>query len=105
VEIIETPIFTEKIIATLCDGEYRLLQGELVGNPEAGKLIPGCHGLRKLRWSIPGKGKRGGIRVIYYWHLAGESIYRLYVFKKNEQEDLTKKQQAALSAYVRRGVL
>lgn len=66
VEIIETHIFTKKIKAILSDDEYRKLQWELAINPEAGPLIPGCRGLRKLRWAIPGKGKRGGLRVIYY---------------------------------------
>ena len=62
--IIETPIFTRRIQAILADDEYRLLQAQLVRKPDAGKIIPGSGGLRKLRWSAGGHGKRGGIRVI-----------------------------------------
>jgi len=64
--IIETHIFTRKLKALLTDDEYRKLQNELVLRPDAGKIIPGSGGLRKLRWAGSGRGKRGGVRVIYY---------------------------------------
>ena len=104
-EIIETHIFTKKIKAILSDDEYRKLQWELVINPEAGPLIPGCRGLRKLRWSIPGKGKRGGLRVIYYWYTQDEKIYMLLPYKKSEQEDLTREQLKILIEFVKDGVI
>jgi len=63
---IETPIFTRRTQSILEDDEYRLLQAQLIQKPDAGKIIPGSGGLRKLRWSASGHGKRGGIRVIYY---------------------------------------
>jgi mRNA-degrading endonuclease RelE of RelBE toxin-antitoxin system len=63
---IETPTFTRRIQQVLSDDEYRLLQQELTERPEGGKIIPGSGGLRKIRWGLPGSGKRGGIRVIYY---------------------------------------
>ena len=63
--IIETAIFTRRIQSILTDDEYRFLQAQLVQKPDAGKIIPGSGGLRKLRWSADGHGKRGGIRVIY----------------------------------------
>jgi len=65
--IIETPIFTKRVKALLSDEEYRLLQNELVARPDAGKIIPESGGLRKIRWSGSGRGKRGGTRLIYYW--------------------------------------
>ena len=63
--IIETPIFTRKLKTLLLDDEYRKLQHELVLRPEAGDIIPGSGGVRKIRWAGSGRGKRGGVRVIY----------------------------------------
>lgn len=64
--ITETPICSKQLLATLSDDEYRELQRDLLGHPEAGKVIPGSGGLRKLRWAFDGRGKRGGVRLIYY---------------------------------------
>jgi hypothetical protein len=72
-----------------------------VQRPESGALIPRSGGLRKLRWSLPGRGKRGGLRVIYYWHAPSETFYMLYAYTKNEQEDLTAQQMRVLSRLVR----
>jgi len=66
--------------------------GEYVGPRQAGDVIPGSQGLRKLRWMISGKGKRGGTRVIYYWLKPRDTILMLFVFKKNERSDLSKDQ-------------
>ncbi len=103
--IIETPIFTKKIINFLSDEEYSELQWALIINPEAGSIIPGCRGLRKLRWKSYGKGKRGGLRIIYYLYVKDEVIYMLLPYKKSEQKDLTKKQMKVLSNHVKDGVL
>jgi len=65
--IVETPVFTNRVLDILTDDEYRELQHFLAQYPDAGDMIPGSHGLRKLRWTISGKGKRGGTRIIYYW--------------------------------------
>ncbi len=104
-EIIETHVFTRKIKNVLSDNEYRKLQWALVINPEIGALISGGRGLRKLRWDIPGKGKRGGLRIIYYWYAQDEMIYMLFPYKKSEQDDLTDEQLKMLSKYVKGGVL
>ena len=87
--IIETPIFTRQIIELISDDSYAQLQRKLWFDPEAGDIIPGSGGLRKIRWRTQGKGKRGGIRVIYYWYSPEEQIYMLLAYAKNEQTDLT----------------
>jgi len=90
--IIETPIFTRRIEAILSDEEYRLLQIQLVNKPDRGKVIPGSGGLRKLRWSAGGHGKRGGIRVIYYWFASQDILLFLFAYPKSDQDDLTPEQ-------------
>lgn len=65
--IVETSVFTKRVLKLLLDDEYRELQSELVDRPNAGAVIPGSGGIRKLRWSASGRGKRGGARIIYYW--------------------------------------
>ena len=90
--IIETPIFTKRIQELITDNEYRLLQTHLVNRPDVGKIMPGSGGLTKLRWSAGGRGKRGGIRVIYYWFVSKDIILLLYAFPKSERDDLTTEQ-------------
>jgi mRNA-degrading endonuclease RelE of RelBE toxin-antitoxin system len=89
---VETPVFTKRVLGLLADDEYRELQLFLNRSPEAGDVIPGSHGLRKVRWAMSGKGKRGGVRIIYFWVRPREIILMLFVFKKNERSDLTAKQ-------------
>ena len=98
--IIETPIFTRCIQSTLSDDEYRLLQTQLVQKPATGKIIPGSGGVRKLRWSGSGRGKRGGIRIIYYWFVNPEIILMLFAYPKKEQDDLTPDQLKQLKKIV-----
>ena len=98
--IIETPIFTKQLLATLSDDEYRLFQNMLLERPDAGKVIPGSGGLRKLRWTAEGRGKRGGLRVIYYWFTAGGTIMLLFIYPKNVQDNLTADQLKQLKKVV-----
>lgn len=64
-------------------------------------MIPKSGGLRKMRWAIPGIGKRGGCRVIYYWDAESETVFMLYAYRKNQQEDLTAAQLRMLARLVR----
>ncbi len=104
-EIIETLLFTKRIADIFSDEEYRELQWTLIANPAVGLVIPGGHGLRKLRWTMAGSGKRGGVRIIYYLILKGEQIFLIFPYKKSEQDDLTKAQLKILSDYVKEGVV
>jgi hypothetical protein len=90
--IIETPVFTRKILASLSDEEYRLLQVHLLNKPDTGKIIQGSGGLCKLRWSAKGHGKSGGLRVIYYWFVAQDTILLVFAYSKNERDNLTSEQ-------------
>ena len=63
--IVETSVFTKQVLQLLTEDEYRKLQTLLVNRPDAAPIIKGSGGLRKIRWTIKGKGKRGGVRVIY----------------------------------------
>ncbi len=98
---IETPIFTRAIVELVDDEQYGSLQLALLQRPDLGRVIRGSGGIRKMRWSLPGRGKRGGIRVLYFWHQPTETFYMLYAFPKNVQEDLTPKQLRALARLVR----
>lgn len=98
---VETPVFTVAVTSLLSDEEYRQLQLALLIRPEQGVLIRGSGGLRKLRWGARGRGKRGGVRVIYYWHAADEFFYMLLIYAKSEQDDLTPAQLRVLRRLVR----
>ena len=97
----ETSVFTRQVSQLLDRESYRLLQLRLVSDPDAGSLIPGTGGLRKVRWQGSGRGKRGGVRVIYYWAVRHEVILMLLMYEKNERDDLTADQKKVLSALVK----
>ena len=88
---IETSIFTKEIQRLLSDENYRMLQNVLMLRPDAGSLIRGSGGLRKIRWRIPGSGKRGALRVIYYWS-PPDTIFMLFPYKKTQKDDLAPEQ-------------
>lgn len=85
---IETKLFTRLVQDYLADDEYRELQTLLIEQPEVGDVIPGSGGVRKLRWKAPGRGKRGGYRVIYYVKRAQSTIWMLTMYPKNVAENI-----------------
>ena len=87
-EFIEAPLFTRRVHEYLTDDEYAALQWALALRPEAGAVIPGSGGIRKLRWAGKGRGKRGGLRVIYYWRDHKSEIWLLTLYAKNEAENI-----------------
>ncbi len=87
-EFIESPLFTRLIYDYMDDVEYSALQIEIISKPDAGTVIPGSGGIRKLRWSGKGKGKRGGLRIIYYWQKSKSEIWFLTIYAKNEIKNM-----------------
>jgi len=85
---IETKLFSRLVADVLTDEEYSSLQNALIKDPEAGDLIPGSGGIRKLRWGVAGRGKRGGIRVIYYARVRRGQIWMLTLYAKNVVDNI-----------------
>lgn len=100
--IIETPVFTKLITELMSDEDYRELQLTLVARPDLGVLIRNSGGLRKLRWNLYGRGKSGGVRLIYYWMTTDEQLYMLLVYPKSVQDNLTVQQLNMLKAIIQR---
>jgi hypothetical protein len=98
---IETATFTRLILDLLDDDEYMGLQNHLSNDPEVGDIIKGGGGIRKVRFAAQGRGKSGGIRVIYYFVKDKDNILMLLVYPKSKKDDLTDKQTAALRDYVK----
>ena len=90
---IETPTFTKRVLNLLDDESYAALQTHIWRSiPEAGDVIRSSGGLRKIRWAAKGHGKRGGVRVIYYWWIGKDRISMLFIYPKNEMDDLSAEQ-------------
>ena len=87
-EFIETPFFTGAVLRYLTDDDYAKLQGHMNAHPESGAVVPGSGGVRKLRWGMTGRGKRGGLRVIYYLRRRPDQIWMLTLYGKNAQENI-----------------
>ena len=85
---IESPLFTKLVDEYLTDDEFRELQSGLGARPDAGAVIPGSGGVRKLRWALPGRGKRGGLRVIYYLKTQQEEVWLLTLYPKHVTDDI-----------------
>ena len=86
---IETTTFTKLVYDHLSEEEFVGLQNYLLTHPNAGDVIPGSGGVRKLRWSSDGRGKRGGVRVIYYWKVSEEEIWLITLYAKKEASTIS----------------
>ena len=93
---IEAPIFSKRVYDYLNEDEYAALQWTLAARPEIGKVIPGSGGLRKIRWTAKGHGKRGGTRIIYYFHKEAGEIWLITIYAKNEVEKIPTKTLRAI---------
>ncbi|MBI3940163.1 MAG: toxin [Acidobacteria bacterium] len=101
-EFIEAPLFTRLLPHCLGDEDFRALQQFLARDPESGDIIPGTGGFRKLRWADPRrrKGKRGGLRMIYYYLVADSQIWFMTLYAKDEVADLNPDEKHALKAAI-----
>jgi hypothetical protein len=89
ISFVETKLFTRLVQECLSDDEYSKLQQALLCDPEAGAVIRGSGGVRKLRWGVAGRGKRGGIRVIYFLRTQQGQIWMLTLYAKNVAESIS----------------
>jgi mRNA-degrading endonuclease RelE of RelBE toxin-antitoxin system len=85
---VETKLFTQLVVNYFSDDEYAALQNAIAANPEAGDVIKGSGGVRKLRWGLSGRGKRGGVRIIYYLRLPQGQVWMLTMYTKNEADSI-----------------
>ena len=91
VTVVETPEFIARTKRLMTDEDREELIGHLARNPTAGDLVPGAGGIRKIRWRLLGRGKRGGARIIYFFHNANVPLFVLTAFAKSERVDLSQK--------------
>lgn len=98
--IIESQIFSKLLTDYMSADDYREFQVFLAEHPQAGDVIQGTGGLRKVRWGTKGKGKSGGVRIIYYWQVSESQIYLLTLYAKNEMADLSVNERKMLKKMV-----
>jgi hypothetical protein len=91
ITVVETPEFRSATRKLMPDEERMLLIDYLAHNPTAGDLVQGTGGVRKLRWGLEGRGKRGGARVVYFYHSVDIPLFALSAYAKNERADLSQK--------------
>jgi len=89
ITVAETPLFIRQAEAVWDEAEREAFVNFIAARPEAGDVIPETGGVRKIRWARAGSGKRGGARVIYFFHAASRPLYLLMVYAKGHQEDLS----------------
>lgn len=92
----ETPIFTRDVTELLGDAEYAAFQAFLADNPDAGDIIQATGGLRKVRWAAKGRGKSGGVRIIYFHRSSAQQIRLLMIYQKGIKDDLSPREKAIL---------
>ena len=85
---VETTLFTRLVREYMTDQEYAELQRTLIEEPDAGAVIPGSGGVRKLRWRATGRGKRGGYRIIYFHKRVDQAFWMLTIYPKNVRDDI-----------------
>ena len=98
--VVETPVFLRKAALIFDDDERAELVAFVASNPEAGSVVPGTGGVRKLRWAMKGRGKRGGARVIYYFHDESAPIFLLSAYAKSVKVNLSKAERSELQKLV-----
>ncbi|MCC6132961.1 MAG: type II toxin-antitoxin system RelE/ParE family toxin [Acidobacteria bacterium] len=98
--IIESAVFTRQIRRLMSDDELARFEALLVESPDSGDVIPEGGGLRKIRWTGKGRGKRGGTRIIYFWVVCASRIHLLLASSKNEKDDLNAQELKAIRAIV-----
>lgn len=96
VTVAETPLFVRQAAEVWDETEREAFIDFIAWNPEAGDLIPETGGVRKIRWTRSGSGKRGGTRIIYFYHRADRPLYLLMVYAKARKEDLTPDEKRAV---------
>ncbi|CAM3899147.1 type II toxin-antitoxin system RelE/ParE family toxin [Xenorhabdus thuongxuanensis] len=99
-EFIETSVFTRECKKLLTDDEYKEFQSYLLTDPEAGAVIVGTGGCRKIRWAKQDTGKSSGVRAIYYYYSTAGKLYLLLLYSKSEKDSLTNAEKAQLKAVV-----
>ena len=88
ISFVETKLFTRLVQEYLSDDEYSQLQQALAADPEVGSVIPASGGVRKMRWSVAGRGKRGGLRIVYFLRTRHGQIWMLTLYAKNVAENI-----------------
>mgnify|MGYP001546081495 CR=1 FL=1 len=89
ISFVETELFPRLVAPSITADEYSLLQQELIENPEVGSVIPGSGGVRKMRWALAGRGKRGGLRVIYFLRTRQGQVWMLTLYPKNVADNIS----------------
>ena len=100
--IVELPAFIQAVNELWDEETQRKFKNYIGNNPLAGAIIPGTNGIRKIRWQYGGKGKRGGVRVIYYFFNENHPLFLLFAYPKNVQENLSEKEKKLFNSLIRR---
>jgi len=98
--VVETARFLKDADRLMPESDRAELVGYIAANPEVGDLIPETGGVRKVRWALPGGGKRGGARVVYYYHNENLPVFLLAAYGKNEKANLSKAERNAMARLV-----